>query len=149
MRLVQDSLQNRRDFLRISGEQRRKRGERVASASCVRGEERTSPRTQLALRARLAFAPVPLNTQKSRLFCRLCTRRILVPRHTLLPSLREKNASCTRRILQPRHTLLPCLREKNASCTRRILQPRQTLLPCLREKNASCTRHSTRRIPQP
>ena len=34
------SLQNRRDFLRISGEQRRKRGERVASASCVRGEER-------------------------------------------------------------------------------------------------------------
>ena len=34
------SLQNRRDFLRISGEQRRKRGERVASASCVREEER-------------------------------------------------------------------------------------------------------------
>ena len=38
--LPKRSLQNRRDFLRISGEQRRKRGERVASASCVRGEER-------------------------------------------------------------------------------------------------------------
>ena len=32
------SLQNRRDFLRISGEQRRKRGERVASAWRARGE---------------------------------------------------------------------------------------------------------------
>ena len=32
------------DFLRISGEQRRKRGESEASASCVRGEERQKSR---------------------------------------------------------------------------------------------------------
>ena len=67
-----DSLQNRRDFLRISGEQGRWRGKREASAKCelrARGgslkKSRTSSRTQLALRARLAFAPVPLKYAKS------------------------------------------------------------------------------------
>ena len=48
------SMQNRTDFLRISGEQkkkRKKRGEQEARVACG-----SSPRTQLALRARLAFA---------------------------------------------------------------------------------------------
>ena len=58
------SLQNRRNFLRILGEQRRKRGER---------ETRVVPsshRALLALGARLVFASVCLKyTKKLRLFC--------------------------------------------------------------------------------
>ena len=57
------SLQNRRDFLRVSGEQRQKRGEREARVACVGRFAK-----QLALRARLPLAsPLPFfprNKQK-------------------------------------------------------------------------------------
>ena len=71
------SLQNRRDFLHISGEQRRKRGECEARVAC---EGRSDPpltrnlRFALAMRslraprsprARLAFASVPLKYAKN------------------------------------------------------------------------------------
>ena len=60
------SLQNRRDFLRISGEQRRKRGESEARIVC---EGRIAKKSQLAL---ASLSPLfPWNTQKLGLFCRL------------------------------------------------------------------------------
>ena len=52
------NLENRRIFFwRILGEQRQKRGE---SENRARWEERFSPRAQLALHARLAFASIRL-----------------------------------------------------------------------------------------
>jgi len=59
------SLQNRRNFfLRILGEQRRKRGEREGRSAKIIFS-RSSPRARLALRACLAFASVrPTYTKK-------------------------------------------------------------------------------------
>ena len=74
------NLQNRRNFVRILGEQRRKRGESEArveregrkAKKFKRNNCRSSPRTRLAFRARLDFASVRLKYAKTlRLFCRL------------------------------------------------------------------------------
>ena len=50
-----DSLQSRRDFLRISGEQGRKRGDREARVACVGGSLK-NPEPNLARNSRFALA---------------------------------------------------------------------------------------------
>ena len=54
--LLRFSLQNRPNFLRISGEQRRKRGEREVRIACELAL--SASHATIALRARLAFASV-------------------------------------------------------------------------------------------
>ena len=71
-------LQNRRDFLRISGVQRRKRGEREAQVACSGRSNflailpSHATRVSRSPRALLAFASVPQKyAKKLLLFCRL------------------------------------------------------------------------------